>query len=117
MRRTKQERSSSKHPTEHDLDYRDYIGAVRRSVKELPAGFPAYCIYIPTGMNHDFEIKVLARLIEWGNTMGNNQLVADWDVGDESYLYLARKLEIKKMPSIVLTDFHNPNKDNFVIVF
>jgi hypothetical protein len=90
--------------------------AARDSVKELPAGFPAYCIYIPTGMNRDFEIIVLARLKAWGKTMGNNLLVADWDIGDESYRELASRLGIKNLPSIVLTDSHDPRRNDFQIV-
>jgi hypothetical protein len=59
--------------------------AAMESVTELPPGFPAYCIYVPTGMNRDFETSVLAELKEWGRNMGDNLLVVDWNMGDESY--------------------------------
>ena len=48
--------------------------------------------------------------------MGQNLLVADWGIGDRSYLDLARKLEIKRLPSIVLTDVHKPDKKGFLVV-
>jgi hypothetical protein len=85
-------------------------------VTKLPAGFPAYCIYFPTGMNHDFEIKALARLKEWGKTMGRNLLVADWDIGDISYQIVGTKLGIRTLPSILLTDSHYPGPNDFCIL-
>jgi hypothetical protein len=116
MKQSKQEKSHSERFIVHTRDYSSYIGAARDLVKELPVGFPAYCIYIPTGMNRSFEIIVLAKLKSWGKTMGNNLLVANWDIGDESYLGLAFKLGIKTLPSIVLTDSHDPSKNDFRIV-
>lgn len=56
-------------------------------------------------MNRDSESKVLTKLKEGGTAMGSNLLVAPWDIGDSSYRELARKLEIKQLPSMVLTDF------------
>jgi superfamily I DNA and/or RNA helicase len=67
-------------------------------------------------MNRDFEMKLLTKLQEWGNTMRANLLVADWDIGDKSYLELAKKLGIKKLPSIVLTNSHDPDKNSFRMV-
>jgi hypothetical protein len=64
-------------------------------------------------MNRDSESKVLTNLKEWGTAMGRNLLVAAWDIGDSSY---ARKLEIKQLPSIVLTDFYDPDKNTFLVV-
>src|SRR5690348_8340787 len=61
---------------------------------ELPAGFPAYCIYFPTNTNRDFETKTLARLKEWGKSMGRNLLVADWDISDPSYQIVGSRLSI-----------------------
>jgi hypothetical protein len=116
MKQTKPEKNPRERFTAHYPDYRNYIGAAIDLVKELPDGFPAYCIYIPTGMNRDFEIIVLARLKAWGKTMGNNLLVADWDIGDESYRELASRLGIKNLPSIVLTDSHDPRGNDFQIV-
>lgn len=93
-----------------------YVGASSEMVTELPAGFPAYCIYFPTGMNRDFEMKALARLKEWGKTMGRNLLVADWDIGDISYQIVGKKLRIRTLPSILLTDSNDPGANDFWIL-
>jgi hypothetical protein len=86
------------------------------SAIELPFGYPAYCIYLPTGMNKPSEVQVLAKLKDWGTTMGNNLLVAPWDIGDKSYIRLAQRTGITRLPSIVLTDDNTPYRGSFLIV-
>lgn len=79
------------------------VGAVIEDATYLPEGYPVYCVYVPTGMNQDSESKVLAKLKEWGNIMGNNLLVAPWDVGDPSYRRLVQQFVVRQVPSIILT--------------
>lgn len=67
-------------------------------------------------MSHDYEIKTLEKLQQWGNAMGSNLLVAPWDIGDESYTKLKIKLQIKRVPSVVLTDSHDPDIDSFLAI-
>jgi hypothetical protein len=92
--------------------------AAMDSVTELPPGFPAYLIYVPTGMNRSFETCVLAELKEWGRNMGDNLLVVDWNIGDESYKKLGADIGLTTLPSIVLIDSDKPNKtsENLLII-
>ena len=103
------------HIENSDLKYCEYIGAALPIATSLPEGYPAYCIYIPTGWNLDSEFRVLAKLKEWGISMGSNLLVAPWDIGDISYRVLVQKLEISQVPSIILTDVNKPDKNSLLI--
>jgi hypothetical protein len=86
------------------------------STTSFPDGYPAYCIYIPTGMNIHFEKQVLAKLEEFGESMGKNLFVAPWNIGDPSYIQLMRRIEIKQRPTIILTDSNSPDKNSLMIV-
>jgi hypothetical protein len=100
-------------PNSPSVKYRDVaVGPV----VELPPGYPAYCIYVPTGMNEEFERQVSEKLQEWGKNMGKNLYVAPWNIGDPSYIELMRRIEFKNRPAIILTDSNNPDKDSFKIV-
>ncbi len=49
-------------------------------VTSLPLGYPAYSIYLPTGMAEDFQEDILAKLQVWGDNMGKNLFVAPWNI-------------------------------------
>ncbi|SRR5712692_1228763 len=72
----------------------------------LSPGYPAYCIYIPTGMrmSQDFEKSLNRQLEDWGRAMGKNVLVAPWNIGDPSYIQMMKKLGFTRRPAIILTD-------------
>ena len=92
------------------------LAAWRPITTSFPDGYPVYCIYIPTGMNIDFEAQVLAKLKQFGESMGKNLFVAPWDVGDPSYIELMRRTGVQKRPSIILTDSNSPDKNSFMII-
>jgi len=81
----------------------------------LPPGYPAYCIYIPTGMSQDFEKTISDKLQTWGNAMGANLFVAPWNVGDPSYLQLMQKLGFTRRPAIILSDGTSLSPDSFIM--
>jgi hypothetical protein len=78
---------------------------------QLPAGYPAYCIYVPTGMNEEYEKNILAKLQVWGESMGKNLYVAPWNIGDPSYIKLMKKIGFERRPAIILAD-----KNSFMLV-
>jgi hypothetical protein len=83
---------------------------------QLPAEYPAYCIYVPTGMNEEFEKRILAKLQVWGESMGKNLYVAPWNIGDPSYIELMKKIGFESRPAIILTDDNNMDKNSFMLV-
>jgi hypothetical protein len=85
-------------------------------VTEIPPGYPAYCIYVPTGMDEDFEKSVIQKLQLWGENMGKNLYVARWNIGDPSYVELMKKVGFKSRPALILTDTHDPVKESFMLV-
>ncbi len=95
------------------------IGSKERQWEEktvqLPPGYPVYCIYVPTGMNEEFEKNILAKLQVWGESMGKNLYVAPWNIGDPSYIDLMRKIKFEKRPAIILTDDNEINEDSFLL--
>lgn len=82
----------------------------------LPLGYPAYCIYVPTGMNEDFEKNILTKLQVWGESMGKNLYVAPWNIGDPSYIELMKKIGFQNKPAIILTDSENIDRNSFLLV-
>ncbi len=99
------------------------------SIKELPQGYPAYCVYIPTGTEQDFEQNTIATLKVWRKSMGKNLCVAPWDVGDPSYpklLALITKIRHRekrqngqppiRRPAIFMTDNNMPDEKSFMII-
>ncbi len=82
----------------------------------LPDGYPAYCIYVPSGLDYKFEKNILQQLRNWGQNMGDNLYVAPWEIGDRSYIQLIRQTDVKSKPAIILTDSNNLNKSSFNIV-
>ena len=92
----------------------------RRRVTELPAGYNAYCVYIPDAMPNDKDkmkqSELLASLIQWGTMMGDNLLVADWDIGDRSYLDIISIADIRRFPSVLITDDNQPTEHSFKII-
>jgi hypothetical protein len=82
---------------------------------ELAPGYPAYCIYIPTGMSQDFEKSLNQQLQDWGRLMGKNVLVAPWNIGDPSYIQLMRKLGFTRRPAIILTDDSTLKSGCFIV--
>ena len=81
----------------------------------LPNGYPAYCVYIPTGMSQDFEKATSDKLLQWGTAMGANLFVAPWNVGDVSYVQLMQKLGFTRRPAIILTDDPNLSPESFIM--
>lgn len=80
--------------------------------------YPAYCAYIPTGMDEDFEKPILDKLKKWGETMGANLYVAPWDLGDPSYIQLMNKIGFKHIPAIILSDkdVASLDKNSFMLI-
>lgn len=80
--------------------------------------YPAYCIYIPTGMDEEFEKSILDKLMKWGNNMGRNLYVAPWNIGDSSYVQLMNEIGFKNRPAIILTDTDviDLKKDSFMLI-
>jgi hypothetical protein len=79
--------------------------------------YPAYCVYIPTGMDEEFEKPILDKLMMWGKNMGKNLYVAPLDIGDPSYIGLMDRIGFKNRPAIILsdTDVINLRNDSFML--
>ncbi len=84
-------------------------------VKELPEGYPVYCIYIPSGFDYEFERNLIDTLAKWGENLGKNLYVATWDIGDPSYAKLSMDIQLDKTPALILTDDNKPNVNSFLI--
>jgi hypothetical protein len=82
----------------------------------FPEGYPAYCIYIPSGFDVGFEKDVVAKLEQFGISMEKNLFVAPWNVGDPSYVHLINKIGLKRRPAIILTDSNSPDRNSFMII-
>lgn len=55
-------------------------------VTSLPSGFPAYCVYVPSGMAEDFTQTLVRSLRVWGRNMGKNLFVCYWDIGAPEFI-------------------------------
>ena len=99
----------------------DYVGAGAwiPNIKELTARFPAYDVYIPDMMPNakvkEKQSEILASLKQWGIDMGDNLLVADWDIGHKPYRDLAKIANIRRFPAVVITDDHKTKEKSFKI--
>lgn len=93
------------------MTLRTYSGPVT----ELPAGYSAYCIYIPTGMSEDFEKDISAKLQIWGDIMGKNLFVAPWNIGDPTYSEITKRIDFMHKPALILTDTNEINEKSFVL--
>jgi hypothetical protein len=82
---------------------------------DLPSSYPVYCIYIPSGMERNYEIDMIQRLKVWGTNMGQNVFVADWDIGDPSYRDLIRILGPRNTPMIIFTDKSEIDQNSFIL--
>jgi hypothetical protein len=82
----------------------------------LPDGYPAYCIYFPSGFDQSFENNIIEKLHTWGENMGKNLYVAPWKVDDPSYVKILEQIEFKNKPAIVMTDTNNPDTHSYKIV-
>jgi hypothetical protein len=98
-------------PPQHERD----VSTTPGGAVSLPPGYPAYCIYIPTGMSQDFEKAISDKLQQWGIAMGANLFVAPWNVGDASYVKLMQKLGFTRRPAIILTDDSTLPPDSFIM--
>ena len=80
--------------------------------------YPAYCTYIPEGLNEEYEKEIIKKLEEWGNNLEKTLYVGPWDIGDTSVIKLMRKIELKKRPVIILSDkdIKQLKKDSFMII-
>jgi hypothetical protein len=91
-----------------------YWGGRRRS--SVPSGYSAYCVYIPSGTNIDFEKRLLSRLEEFGKESGDVIYVASWNTGVSTYVKLMQDLNIKERPALILTSSWQPNKQSLKII-
>jgi len=91
-----------------------YWGGTR--ITNVPVGYSAYCIYIPSGTNIDFEKRLLSRLEKFGRKMGDVIYVASWNTGRQTYIKLMDSLNIKERPALILTSSWQPRKQSFKII-
>ncbi len=89
--------------------------AAPEPVRDLPAGYPVYCIFFPSGWASDAESKVLQALKQWGTSMGENLYVASWDVGSRAYVEISNGIGLTRVPAVVLTDASHPDAGSFMI--
>lgn len=85
-------------------------------ISEIPAGYSAYCIYIPSGMDIEFEKRLLSRLEKFGRKMGDVIYVASWNTGIQTYIKLMESLDIKERPALILTSSWQPRKQSLKII-
>ena len=99
-----------------ELNGRFYM--IRYDTKDTKKKYAAYCVYIPTGMDEEFEKQILDKLKTWGNNMGANLYVAPWNIGDPSYVKLTNRIGFKNKPAIILTDTDviKLKKDSFMLI-
>lgn len=81
----------------------------------LPPNYPAYCIYVPTGMDEAFERDIIKRLRVWGRNMGQNLYVARWNIADPTYIDLMKALGFKRRPMLILTDENNIRPGSYIV--
>lgn len=116
----------SEQPVEHFKAQRLGMSAPVYSLEEKASlsleSFPAYCIYIPTGIDESADNEIFSRLLKWGDKMGKNLLVVTWDIGHPSYVDLIKNVNKSKKgiavkrPAIVLMDRPDFDKDSLLIV-
>lgn len=71
---------------------------------------------MPNAKVKEKQSEILASLKQWGIDMGNNLLVADWDIGHKPYRDLAKIANIRRFPAVVITDDHKIKEESFKIV-
>jgi len=94
---------------------KDNKRAYVEGTKELPPGYVAYCIYVPSGFDKEYETKLIEVLKKWGENLGKNVFVATWDIGDPSYVEFSKKINLKSFPALILTDTNDPDTNSFLI--
>ena len=82
---------------------------------EMDPSYPVYCVYIPTGMNADYEVEMIKRLKVWGESMGTNVFVADWDIGHPNYMDLREFIRPSRLPMIFFTDSSKIDSNTFIL--
>ncbi|HLI46322.1 MAG TPA: hypothetical protein VKU94_03935 [Geobacterales bacterium] len=87
----------------------------RPDVIDLPTGYPVYCIYVPSGFDEEFEMKLIEELKKWGNNLGKNIFVATWDIKDPSYITFSKQIKLEARPALILTDSNKPNEQSLLI--
>jgi hypothetical protein len=88
---------------------------VERPIKSLPENFPAYCIYVPSGMEEFFVSDLVERLKIWGTNMGKNLFVGHWDIGAPEFIDLLKKLGLKNRPFLFLTNTNEITDNSYVL--
>jgi hypothetical protein len=78
--------------------------SVKRYGEGEGGSYPAYCTYIPEGLNEEYEKEIIKKLEEWGNNLEKTLYVGPWDIGDTSVIKLMREIGLKKRPVIILSD-------------
>lgn len=73
--------------------------------------YKAYCFYVPTGMNEDFEAPLRDKLREYGERKKRLVLTAEWDAGDASYNNLLERLHCS-VPAIIFSNYRDPTRGN-----
>ncbi len=74
------------------------------AVTSLRPGFPAYCVYVPSGMAEPFTRELVRRIRVWGRNMGANLFVCYWNIGAPEFVDLMKKIGWKKRPFLFLTN-------------
>ncbi len=86
------------------------------NIGSAPSGYDAYCFYIPSGTDIEYETRLVSRLEEFGEKTGNVIYVASWNVGVQTYIKLMESLGIKERPALVLTSSRRPRKGSIKII-
>lgn len=80
--------------------------------------YPAYCTYIPEGLNEEYEKEIIKKLEEWGGDLKETLYVGPWDIGNISVIELMKEIGLKRRPVIILSDkdIKELKKDSFMII-
>jgi hypothetical protein len=81
----------------------------------IPGGYPAYCFFVPTGIDVKTDNKIRDILKVWGDNTGDVLYVATWDIADRSIIDFLRVIQCRNRPAIVLTDVSVPDAGSFKI--
>jgi len=92
-------------------ELRDY----EPSATKMPEGYVAYCVYVPSGFDEEYETKLIEALKKWGENLGKNVFVATWNIGDPSYVEFSKKINLKSLPALILTDSNDPDINSFLV--
>jgi len=84
-------------------------------VTYLPPGFPAYCVYVPSGMEEVFTHELIRNLRVWGRNMGTNLLACYWDIGAPEFRDLMKTVGWKKRPFLFFTNKSEITDSSYIL--